>query len=351
MIKTTVYRLYLLLSALIIIVGGTSLAWVMHYGAGKLPLRQYFNRSATNAVWDWSNPLSKSPQDLKETADFLYLHQLNTVYVDVGQYEDLVTGKPSAEKTTRQNALESALTNYIQAMQVRNVAVYAAAGDVHWSDPDKQYIPLAIMTAVQTYNTNHPKTPFAGTEFDIEAYNQEIFTPGSLTVKSLALTDYLDLVDALAAQTATYNQQARHKLELGFAIPYWYDNENGNIPAVTWKNKTGPVLYHLLDRLNQLEKSNVIVMAYRNAARGNDGVIAHARTEVEYAQAKAPRVHVIIGQELNDVEPAKITYYGESGTELSSQVKVIGDEFKNAPTYSGIAINDLAGFRTMESTE
>jgi hypothetical protein len=351
MVKKIAYRLYLVISALIIIGTGTAIAWGMHFGASQLPLRQYFPRDYTNAIWDWSNPLAKSPQDLKELADFLYLHQLNVVYVDVGQYEKILTGASRAENETFRQEFEAALEQYITALQKREVKVYAAAGNVQWSDPSLQHIPIGILKAVQSYNAAHPDARFAGVEFDIEAYNQEGFAEGSATVKSLVLTDFLDLVDQLATLTGQYNQQNSHTLALGFAIPYWFDNQNGNIPSVTWRNKTGPTLFHLLDRLNHLKDSNIVVMAYRNAARGNDGVIAHSRTEVEYAQAKAPNVAVLIGQEVNEVEPAKITYYGESVTELSSQVKVITDEFKGTPTFQGIAINDLAGFKELEDQD
>jgi hypothetical protein len=350
MIKKTAYKLYMLISALIIICGGTALAWSMHYGISKLPLRQYLPHATTNAIWDWSNPLAKTQKDLDELSDFMYLHQLNAVYIDVGQYETITTDQTTDPSivTERKQKLETALDRYITTLKKRNIAVYAAAGDVSWSNPDKRHIPLGILQAVESYNGSHPNARFAGMEFDIESYNQPGFATGSTTVQSLTLTDYLTMVDKLAAETETFNRQTSSNFELGFAIPYWFDNENGNIPAVTWNDKTGPTLFHLMDRLNRLPKSNVVVMAYRNVARGTDGIISHARTEVDYAQSKASNVKVIIGQEVNDTEPAKITYYGESVTELSSQVKVLSEVFSETGSFDGVAINDLAGLRALE---
>jgi hypothetical protein len=351
MIKKLGFRLFALLTALLIITGGAGLAWLMHAGASHLPLRQYFPRNYTNAVWDWSNPLNKTPSDLDRIATFMYLHQLNTVYVDIGQYTAINNGKASQkEKATKIHQLDEAMVRYISALQKRNIQVIAAAGDVTWSQPDQWGKPLSILEAVHQFNNAHPNTRFAGMEFDVESYNQPGFEEGSVTVKTLILTDYLNMVDMLANKTSAYTHDSKQPFELGFAIPYWFDNENGNIPSVTWQGKTGPTLYHLLDRLNQLPKSNVSVMAYRNAARGNDGMIYHSRTEIEYARAKAPRVAIIIGQEVNDVEPAKITFYGKSSTELSSQVKIVVDEFNASGTLGGIAINDLAGFEEMEQS-
>lgn len=351
MIKKTVYKLYLLISALIIVAGGSILAWSMYYGASKLPLRQYFQRRYTNAVWDWSNTLARSEQDLEEMSDFMYLHQINAVYLDVGQYEKFIPDSMELAKPHDKQEFERSLERYIKVLGKRDIKVYAAAGHTDWSDPTQRHIPLGILRLVQEYNDKHSGARFDGMQFDIESYNQKGFSDGSMTVKSLVLTDFLEMVDILAKAKETYSQTHDETFGLGFAVPYWFDNENGNIPSITWRNKTGPTLYHLLDRLNRSPNNNIVVMSYRNAARGNDGVIAHSRTEVEYAHTVAPNVKVIIGQEVTDVEPAKITYYGQTATELSSEVKSINDTFQEVPQFKGIAINDLAGFVEMESNE
>jgi len=339
-VKRLLSRLWALITALLIVGAGAGLAWYMNVSSSTLPLEQHFSRDHTNAVWDWSNVLNKDASQLQSTSDFLYLHQINTVYLDAGRYADLSATKSSNER----NDLDAAYVRYISALAKRHVKVYAAAGDSSWSNRDKWQQPAAVLANVERYNMANPSAKFAGIEYDVESYNQPGFDTGSQTVKSLVLGDYLDMADYLASLAGDYMQKADHSFDIGFTIPYWYDNENSNIPSVNWNNQTGPELFHLLDRLNKLPHSNVVVMAYRNAASGNDGVVAHARTEVDYASAKAPNVAVIIGQEVNDVQPAKITYYGKSSTELSSQFKTVEDEFKASDSFGGIAINDLAGY-------
>lgn len=348
MIKKVIRRLGLLINGLLILCLSTGVAWGMYYGTTKLPIRRYFSTNYTNAVWDWSNILSKEPEALNDMADFMHMHQLNAVYVDVSAYKDVLGDTDTQQAAADKQKLTAAIERYVTALQKRDIRVYAAAGDTHWSDPDKTYIPLAILSFVQDYNAHHPAAQLAGVEFDIESYNQEGFSDGSETVKSLVLTDYLDMVDKLVRANGEYINKTGKQLELGFAIPYWFDDENGNIPTIAWHGETGPTLYHLLDQLNTLPKSNVVVMAYRNAARGNDGVIAHSRTEIDYARTKAPRVQVIIGQDVTNVEPAKITYFGTSRTELSAQFGYIKDEFKDSGVLGGIAINDLSGYQDMQ---
>lgn len=349
MIKKAVRGFGLIINSLLVLVLSSGVAWGMYYATNKLPIRRYFSANYTNAVWDWSNILNKQPGTLNNLAEFMYMHQLNAVYVDVGTYEEnILNSQDKQQADANKLKLMAAIERYVMALQKRGIRVYAAAGDTQWSDPDKRYIPLGILSFVQDYNTHHPKATLAGMEFDIEAYNQQGFSDGSETVKTLVLVDYLDMVERLVQANAAYMHKTAKQLDLGFAIPYWFDDENGNIPSITWHDKTGPTLYHLLDQLNTLPKSNVVVMAYRNAARGNDGIIAHARTEVDYAQAKAPRVRIMIGQETTSVDPAKITYFGSSRAELSAQFGYVKDEFKSSGVLGGIAINDLTGYQEMQ---
>lgn len=347
-LRHTAHGIFYAVSALIIIVLGSGFAWEMHLAANKVPIKQYFSTKYTNALWDWDDPTKTSQGSLDALSEFMYLHQLNALYLDTSAYATILDNGPmNAEKQAQLTQMDDALNRYVTTLAKRNIKVYAVGGDVSWSNPPEWYIPLSIMHQVEQYNLTHPSAQLAGVEFDIEAYNQPGFASSSMTAKSLVLGDYLSMVDTLADEDARYVGKGKHTLELGFAIPYWFDDQNGNIPPVTQDNLTGPTLFHLLDRLNQLPKSNVVVMAYRNQAKGNDGIIFHARNNVNYAQAKAPHVRVIIGQETNDVQPAKITYYGSSASDLSNQVSLVEQEFGPSGVLGGIAINDLTGYQQL----
>lgn len=327
------------LSVLIVIVMGVLIANAMDRAVKKLPIREYFPKNQINAIWDWSNVRKYTDHELSETADFLYIHQINTVFLDIGSVG-------SASFLDKKN-ITTSLERYIAAMQKHGIKVYAAAGNTEWSKPELQKVPLRIQKYVFDYNSRHEQK-LAGIEIDVEAYNQKHFPEASFTEKELVLNEYLDMAEKLVDAHLNYLKKSNDKkLELGFAIPYWFDNENKNIKSVTWQNKTGPVLFHLLDMLNSLPHTNTVVMAYRDAAGGNDGIIYHSRTEVDYAQSKAPKVNILIGIEVNNVEPTKITFYGQTFTEVSSEVKLLPQGFDNANSYKGIAINDLLGYKAL----
>jgi hypothetical protein len=333
-----------ILSSLIIIILGSAIAYSMNQYMNKLPVRVYFDSQKTNAIWDWTNPLSWQDKNLSEYANSLKLHQINTIFVDVSMLSDYFNIKDPNERSIKESELSSALQKYTDIMNKNGIAVYASAGNTDWSKPENQYIPIGIQQYVFKYNQNSA-SKLAGLQFDIESYNQDGFPKASMTEKSIVLIEFMDMVNKLVDTHKTYlDNNEGSKLDLGFAIPYWLDNENGNIKSIKWQGKTGPTLFHLLDKLNTLPTSNVVVMAYRNAATGNDGVLYHSRTEIEYAKSRANNVNILIGIETTSVEPQKITFYGKSKTELSNEVRIIGDELSGSGVYDGIAINDLIGF-------
>ena len=342
--KNIMHKLFILLSAFIIIIAGSSLAYAMQKGTKKLPITQFYSPKHTNAVWDWSNPLNRKDSVITDTAVLLKSHQINTVYTDVSIYESISEKSDRAQRNLQIEQLQKLLSNYIKIMNNNGIAVIASAGDSAWSKPSEQHIAVSLLKFVQDYNGTH-SNKFNGMEFDIEAYNQKGFPEASMTEKSLVLMEYLDTVDALAGTTEKYIASSNDKkFELGFSIPYWFDNENKNIESLSWHDKTGPALFHIMDRLNKLPQSNVVVMAYRNAAQGNDGIIFHSRTEIEYAQSQARKVRVIIGIETTNVEPKKITFFGKTQTELSSETTLLTEAFNNSGVLGGIAINDLPGY-------
>lgn len=339
-----------ILTVLIILTIGSSLAYAMNSGMKKLPIRKFFSQTHTNAVWDWANINNRTEKDLHEISDFLYRHQINTVYVDISSYSDILQ-LPADQRKTKEAQLYGSIERYVSVMGKRNIRVFAAAGNTDWSKRNQQVIPLAIQQFVYDYN-NSSDHNLAGIEFDIESYNQSHFEDASFTEKGLVLNEFLDTVDRIATAHEAYLRDTKDsEMELGFAIPYWFDNQNQNIKSVTWKDKTGPTLFHILDRLNKLPKSNVVVMAYRNAALGNDGMIYHSRTEMDYAKSRAQNVQIQMGIEVNKVDPEKITFYGRTYTELSSEVNQLYAEFDQNKSFGGIAINDLEGYMQMNEGE
>jgi hypothetical protein len=327
---------YIFVSVAVTLALSAGFVKAFYAGMANVQLRKYTEPAAMNAVWDWENVRGRTPQQLHDTALFLYQHQINTVFVDVSG----VVGADNAPVT-----FDEPYVRYIETLHKRNIRVLAAAGDTTWSKPSEHWRPEAVMDYVYEFNQRYPDTKFSGIELDIEAYNQTGFASADMTEKSRVLVEYMDMVDKLA----TKHQKTAPNMHFGLAIPYWFDNQNKNIQSVTWQGKTGPILYHLADRLSQLPRSNLVVMAYRNASLGNDGTIAHSRTEIDYARFKASGLKIIIGQETTNVQPEKISFFVKSMPEFSHEAQTIAQTFAPSGAYGGIAINDLRGFVELQA--
>ncbi len=339
-------RFVVIASGLLIVAASLGLVYMANRTIQKLPVRQYFPASSgtVKAVWDWSNPAKRSAGSINDLASRLSQRQINAVFLDIGSIVTATSPSGSQSSPVVTDSENGTFAAYISTMKAHGISVYAAAGETDWSQPANQAIPQHLLDYVHSYNSSHASADFAGLEFDIESYNQSGFATASADDQTRVLIDYLNMVSDLTRQEQVYDRKSTARFALGFTIPYWYDNENNNIPSVTWNGQTGPELYHLMDQLNTLDDSNVIVLAYRNAAAGSDGTIVHARTEVDYATVKAPRVKVIIGQETTNVQPPKITFYSHSLFEFSSQVQSIYSGFSKSGVFGGIATNDANGF-------
>ncbi len=334
-------RLYAFVSFVLILMLAGGITYALNGTMQRLPIRQYFTRDVPSAVWDWNSPESYTDATLKQKAQALYVNGIDTVYVDISSYTDARLDDASDADAVKVHKTEMAgkLETYIRAMHKKRISVYGAAGNTDWSKPQNQYLPLSLLHFVRDYNDTHA-VKLAGIQYDIESYNQEGFAEASFTEKGLVLGEFVDTVHAVVEQ----NRNSGDDFEIGFAVPYWFDNSNGNIRSISWGDKTGPALYHVIDQLAGLPKADIVVMAYRDAAVGNDGILYLSRTEIEYAQSRASNVRVIIGAEAGDVEPEKITFFDQSKVELANEFKIVHDEFIKSGVYGGVAINDADSF-------
>lgn len=160
------------------------------------------------------------------------------------------------------------------------------------------------------------------------------------------LADYLT-----TAQTLTERQRqlraAHPELAIGFAIPYWFDNENDNIPQIAHGDNTKPVGEHLFDILNNTEHGYVVIMDYRTKPDGENGSIAAAENEIRYTEARAPNVKVVIGQLASKAEPASTTFYNQDAEALSASLSALHEAFGTSPNFAGFAIHDYSDFKKL----
>jgi hypothetical protein len=214
---------------------------------------------------------------------------------------------------------------------------------VQWADPDYRYLPLQVMDYVGAYNGQSTlEERLDGVQFDIEFYNRDSFKDD----KRQGIEEFLETASQLQDRLVELRKTSP-SLQLGFAIPYWFDNENGNLPSVGFNGEDKPVGYHLMDVLNQSEGGYVVLMDYRDRADGKNGSIEQAENEVGYAERQAKNVQVIIGQLTNDTKPASTTFYDDGKDKLYAALSQLQGRFGESPNYGGLAVHDLRSFKKM----
>lgn len=137
-------------------------------------------------------------------------------------------------------------------------------------------------------------------------------------------------------------------LRVGIVIPFWFDGENQYISKINWNNEVKFPFNHLVHELNGLPDSYITVMAYRNNTEGADGSIAHAAQEIKFTSTYAPRVKILVAQEVGNHLPRKITFYGGTRKKFNVALTTLVEYFENFKTFKGVAINDVENYLLLE---
>jgi hypothetical protein len=292
------------------------------------------------SAWMWGSADSMSTEQSASYLEFASAENINTLYLDVGKYTDILETRDKADRGQKLSSFEAKITEFIQMANARGIEVHALSGDTNWSKPIYQYIPLDLLTAVLDYNKRHPATKFSGIQFDLEFYNQKDF-PANYEQSS---KEFLELIDLLGNHL---EDTGENSLKLGFDISYWLDGNHSQYKNISYRGNDKPVVFHILDRLNRIPNSYLVVLAYRNKAEGGNGAVSIAKSELEYARENTPGVSIIIGQETEDNEEKSITFFGSTKEIFKRELSKIFENLSYYPQFWGIAIHHLNSYMKM----
>ncbi len=132
--------------------------------------------------------------------------------------------------------------------------------------------------------------------------------------KSALSVAYLDFVDHVE------QQRTRRGLTtpVTYLIPYWFDGSNGEAPMVSFAGHTRYPFDHLLNVVD--DGAALSVMAYRNRAQGEGGIIDLASQETAREQ-----VPVIIGVETASIDPPTATFAGTDLPSFRDELRLVAE--------------------------
>ena len=289
------------------------------------------------AAYEWHDAGQLSRHQARERLRFLHRRGFGTVYLDLGDYLDAADQPQSREQRARLRELRRQLRHYVADASRLGLAVHAVGGGPTWTEEPLRYLGPKLVELVADYNAGvAAEERLGGVQLDIEPYA----LPGFFDDEEAALVAYLETLDGIVG---TWRRVAR-RLELGFAVPFWFDGRGGSPGPVPFGGATKPAIHHVIDLVKELRRAYLVVMSYRNVATGADGSIVNARDEFAYARSVDARCALLVGQQFGDVQPPEVTFHGRHRRAFEHAAEQIVEAFERFPQFRGLAVDDVDGY-------
>jgi hypothetical protein len=325
----------LVLAAVLAVTGGSLTSGAVAARATTPPARVV-------AAYEWHRPGTLALAEARRRFAFLGANGFKTVYLELGNWVDAADRPPGDPDRERQLAvIRYHLRRYVAAASGYGLAVQATGGGPSWTG-DLGYLGQLLVKLAGDYNaTVTGNERLQGVQLDIEPYVEGGWHDDTQT----SLSRYLKTVWAIVT---TYRRQlarpASRGLQLGFAVPFWFDGEGDAPGAVTFNGATRPAARHLVDMLRNLPGAYLVIMSYRNFTGGDDGSIAHARNELWYAHKIKARCGLLVGQQYGLVSPAYITFNGHRRRTFGRAAAQITAAFAHYPQFRGLSVDDVDSY-------
>jgi hypothetical protein len=283
----------------------------------------------SRALWVWDS--TALVQDAAARQDFLEFCRTGNIDIAWVQVARAIGGNRLLH--------ESGWRSLLREAHLAGIKIHALDGDPEWVLRERHGLVLALVDTIIRFNRDAPVTErFDGIHLDNEPY----LLPGWQLpdYRERLLADYLQL-------NATVQQLVRAEggLEYGVDIPFWWnyrdEQTGGAIGDVTFAGTRKAASFHILDLVD-----NVGVMAYRNVAAGTDGIVAHAKDLLTYANGTNAKVLVAVETSpVERVEMPKLTFDGRSNAQMEAELAVAHEAFSGHRSYAGFAIHHYEPYR------
>jgi len=298
-------------------------------------------RQAGLAGYEWRSADELTASQARLRLRFLYRHGFDTVYIDLGDYIDVV----ESGNEERLAELRHDLRRYVADASRLGLSVHGVGGGPNWTDEDLRYLGPLLVGLVADYNDGvEVRERLGGVHFDIEPYTD----PRFFDDVEASLNAYLETVqDIVLAYREQATGAANRHLQLGFAIPFWFDAGTEAPGPVAFNGVTKPAAFHVIDMVRDLRRAYLVVMSYRNVARGADGSIFHARKEFVYASLVRAKSGLVVGQRFTPAESAesiKTTFHDGSRRDFEQAAERIVGAFGHLPQFRGLSVDDLDAY-------
>jgi len=321
----------------VLVVAGAGLARAGTSGFG----RTYVPRGM--AAYEWHQAGELPDTEVARRLRFLRANGFRTVFLEVGDYLDAAELAPGTQgRQALLTRIRRQIQHYVAMASDAGIAVHALAGGPGWTG-ELRYLGQELVQLVADYNLEVASGErLQGVQLDIEPYTLE----GWFDDPATGLADYLTMAaDVVGTYRAALEGSVNRHLQLGFAVPFWFDARGEAPGPVDFDGATKPAVHHLIDLIGDLPGAYLVVMAYRDITGTSDGSIAHARDEFRYAAATGARTGLVVGQQYGPAPgEEKITFDGQPRSRFRRAAAAITTAFRRYRQFRGLSVDDLDAY-------
>lgn len=243
-----------------------------------------------HALWVWSHP---EPG----LARFARAHDFTRLLVNV----------------PTDDAGSAAFVRLARAARRRNIELLAVSGHPSWA--------LAPAGMASWVRQTRRADLYAGLLLDIEPYTLDEWHTD--IGRTRLMRGYLRALKRAA--------RGAGDLPVWAAVPFWFDHD-----AYRFDGRS--LLEHVLERVE-----GIVVMAYRDSAAGNDGILSHTFGEIVAGAAAGKPA--MIGVQTAPDELDKLTFHEEGAGAMEGELDAVRKALTGAPGFGGIAVHHLDSYR------
>ena len=297
------------------------------------------NRKTVRSMWVWmTEQLLTDATQREEFFAFCLKHEVRQVWTQalytMSKVDNASQSGPFGFLATPRCELKyvNEWRNFNKEAHYYGVKVHALDGYPEFAQKEFHHIPLAVVDALIRFNKSvAPVERFDGVHFDNEPYL--LVGWHDTKRRQQILTEFLDLNSKCQAKI-----RENSEMEYGVDIPFWWqerDPKTGHCPGdVTFNGRRKPASFHCIDLLD-----NVGIMNYRDEADGADGMIAHGRDLLNYAD-KTNGARISMGVEIFREQPADVWFVtGLSPKDFADATSGSGSDFAHLSRIDGYRFN------------
>ena len=298
------------------------------------------------ATYEWHNAGDLTSAVAARRLRWLRANGFTTVYLEIGRYLDAYELAPgTAGRQERLDSIRRQIRRFVGTATSLGIAVQGLGGGPTWTG-ELRYLGQQLVSLVGGYNAKVGAAErLQGVHLDLEPYTLEGWLDDDVVEANFA--EYLRTIDGIVDtyRTELTRRHNRH-LQLGFAVPFWFDARGDAPGPVGFGGATKPVVHHVIDLVADLPRAYLVVMSYRDFTRTADGSIAHARDEFRYAAAVGARSGLVVGQQYGRPGPgeAHTSFHGRPRWVFKRAAAEITLAFRRYRQFRGLAVDDVDSY-------